>query len=167
LADRLTASPTQLERLGLKVNQDGVRRSLHEILRYPGVSLDRLAALWPELGDLDPVTAEQIEIDGHYAIYLQRQEKDVAAYRRDEALKLPNDLDYGSLPGISNEMRDILETAHPATLGAAARLPGVTPAALVLLLRHVKRRKAPDGSRTQRRARRRARRRTTSIAATG
>jgi tRNA uridine 5-carboxymethylaminomethyl modification enzyme len=163
LADSLIASPTQLERLGLKVNQDGVRRSLHELLRYPDASLDRLAALWPELGDLDPVTAEQIEIDGHYAIYLQRQEKDVAAYRRDEALKLPNDLDYGSLPGISNEMRDILETARPATLGAAARLPGVTPAALVLLLRHVKRRKAPDGSR----ARRRARCRATSIAATG
>jgi tRNA uridine 5-carboxymethylaminomethyl modification enzyme len=144
LARTLYASPKEIARLGVTIAQDGVRRPLHELLRYPGVSLSRLSSHWPELGGLDPEIAEQIEIDGRYAAYLERQDADIAAYRRDEALALPGDLDYRGLPGLSNEMCDILDAARPATLGAAARLPGVTPAALILLLRHVKRRLCPE-----------------------
>ena len=83
--------------------------------------------------------AEQIEIDALYAGYLQRQDDDIRAFQRDEALRLPADLDYGSVGGLSNEVREKLAAARPATLGAAGRIPGMTPAAVVLLLRHVKR----------------------------
>ena len=86
-----------------------------------------------------PRIAEQIGIDAHYAGYLERQEADVRAFRRDEALRLPAQLDYGQVGSLSIEVRTVLETARPATLGAASRLPGVTPAALIALLRHVKR----------------------------
>ncbi len=145
LARTLSASPKEIAHLGVTIAQDGVRRTLYELLRYPQASLSELGNHWPELKDLDPEIAEQIEIDGRYAAYLERQDADIAAYRRDESLTLPSGLDYRGLPGLSNEMCDILETARPATLGAAARLPGVTPAALILLLRHVKRHWRPEG----------------------
>jgi tRNA uridine 5-carboxymethylaminomethyl modification enzyme len=89
---------------------------------------------------LAPDVAEQIEIDAHYAGYLERQEADIHAFRRDEALELPADLDYGAVASLSNEVRQLLERARPATLGAASRLPGMTPAAAVALLRYVRRR---------------------------
>ena len=134
----LGATPKELERHGLKVNQDGQRRGVADLLRLPGVNIARLSEIWPELAALDPEVAERIEIDSRYAGYLERQEADIAAFRRDEALVLPGDLDYRAMPGLSNEMCELLERARPATLGAAARLPAMTPAALVLLLRHVK-----------------------------
>jgi tRNA uridine 5-carboxymethylaminomethyl modification enzyme len=138
----LSATPTQLQRLGLAVNQDGVRRNALELLAYPDVTWDRLGAIWPELQGLAPEIAEQMEIDGRYAGYLKRQEADVVAFRRDEDLSLAPDLDYDRIAALSTEVRQKLKTARPATLGAAGRIPGVTPAALVALLRHVKRRPA-------------------------
>jgi tRNA uridine 5-carboxymethylaminomethyl modification enzyme len=110
-----------------------------DLLRYPEINLSALAAVWPELSGLDAVVAEQIEIDGRYAAYLQRQEADLVAFRRDEALVLSPSLNYGSIPSLSHEAREALAASRPATLGAAARLPGVTPAALIALLRYVKR----------------------------
>jgi tRNA uridine 5-carboxymethylaminomethyl modification enzyme len=112
------------------------------MLRYQDVDMAKLTALWPELGRLRPDVAEQIEIDACYAGYLERQEADIRAFRRDEALLLPEGLDYQAVPGLSNEARQVLAEAGPATLGAAARLPGMTPAALVTLLRYVRRRRA-------------------------
>ncbi|MGH7054962.1 MAG: tRNA uridine-5-carboxymethylaminomethyl(34) synthesis enzyme MnmG, partial [Stellaceae bacterium] len=103
------------------------------------------ARIWPELAAVPPEIAEQLEIDARYAGYLERQERDIAAYRRDEALLLPAELDYAAIGGLSHEVRDKLAEARPATLGAAARISGVTPAALVALLKHVKRR--PAGAR--------------------
>ena len=91
---------------------------------------------------LAPEIAEQLEIDARYAGYLERQERDIASFRRDEALLLPPDLDYGAVGSLSREIRDKLVLARPSTLGAAARISGVTPAALVALLKHVKRRAA-------------------------
>ncbi len=102
--------------------------------------LPALSAIWPELAGLSPVVAEQIEIDARYAGYLDRQEADIRALRRDDALLLPSDLDYATVGSLSTEIRLALTKARPATLGAAARLPGVTPAALAALLGHVKRR---------------------------
>ena len=130
-------------RRGFAVNRDGVRRSAFDLLRYRGVDMGSLSAVWPELAGLRPDIVEQIEVDALYAGYLERQEADVRAFRRDEALGLPEEIDYDTLPGLSNEVRQIFTQARPATLGAAARLPGVTPAALVILLRHVKRAPRP------------------------
>jgi tRNA uridine 5-carboxymethylaminomethyl modification enzyme len=140
LVARLSATPPELERRGIHVNADGVRRSVADLLRLPGIDLPRLSAIWPELKGFSATVAEQIEIDARYAGYLDRQEADIRALRRDDALMLPADLDYATVGSLSTEIRLALTTARPATLGAAARIPGVTPAALAALLRHVKRR---------------------------
>ena len=137
--EALSLTPNEAQRHGLKVNMDGQRRSAHDLLRYPDIDLDRLAGIWPELRGLRPDVAEQIEIDARYAGYLERQEADIRAFRRDESLRLPVDLDYGQIPGLSNEARQKLAESRPETLGAAARIPGMTPAAVTTLLRHLRR----------------------------
>ena len=134
------ASPSALARHGIALNQDGVVRSGLELLSYPAVAWADLVRVWPVLAPVDPVVAGQVETDGRYAGYLARQERDVAAFRRDEALRLPDDLDVESIGGLSTEVRQKLKAARPATLGAAGRISGVTPASLVALLRHVRRR---------------------------
>ncbi len=139
LCRSLSATPNELAVKGISVRHDGQRRNVMDLLRYPELNLRGLAALWPQLAALDPVVTEQIEIDGRYAAYLERQEADLAAFRRDEALALSPALDYGAIPSLSHEAREALAASRPATLGAAARLPGVTPAALIALLRYVKR----------------------------
>ena len=140
LAERLKATPDELLRHGFKINRDGQRRNVMDLLRYAEIDLAGLCRVWPELEAWTPEVAAQIEIDALYSGYLARQEADIAAFRRDENLKLPADLEYCGIPSLSNEVREKLDAARPATLGAAARIPGVTPAALVALLRHVKRR---------------------------
>jgi tRNA uridine 5-carboxymethylaminomethyl modification enzyme len=138
----LRMTPPALKRRGVAVNQDGIVRSAAELLAYPGIGLARLAQIWPELAGFAPEIAEQLEIDAQYAGYLERQERDIASYRRDEALLLPPGLDYAAVGSLSREICDKLALARPSTLGAAARISGVTPAALVALLKHVKRRAA-------------------------
>ena len=145
LVRRLSATPTQLQRQGIPVNLDGVSRTAAALLAYPHIRLGRLAGLWPELAGLRPDVAEQLEIEARYAGYLERQEADIRAFRRDESLELPEDLDYGSVGSLSNEVRSKLNRARPATLGAAARISGVTPAAITALLRHVRRRPEAAG----------------------
>ncbi|HVC51926.1 MAG TPA: tRNA uridine-5-carboxymethylaminomethyl(34) synthesis enzyme MnmG [Stellaceae bacterium] len=135
----LRLSPTALRRHGIAVNADGVARSAMELLAHPDINLRRLAAVWPELGTIAPSVAEQLEIDARYAGYLERQARDIAAFRRDEALLLPSTLDYGTIGGLSAEIRGKLAAALPTTLGAASRISGMTPAALVALLQYVKR----------------------------
>ena len=139
LVRSLRATPDQLAKAGFQINQDGVRRSAFDLLRYPDIALPQLASYWPELTQIAPEVAEQVEIEARYMGYLDRQDADVRAFRRDEALILPDNLDYGAIHGLSNEVREKLLAARPATLGAAGRIPGMTPAALVALLRHVKR----------------------------
>jgi tRNA uridine 5-carboxymethylaminomethyl modification enzyme len=138
MLDGLRASPTQLLRQGLEVNQDGVIRSAWDLLGSSAISVDRLAGVWPELSTLDPVILDQLSIEGRYRGYLQRQDADIRAYRREEALELPADMDYGAIGSLSTEIRQKLSHARPATLAAAGRIPGVTPAALTALLGHVK-----------------------------
>jgi tRNA uridine 5-carboxymethylaminomethyl modification enzyme len=140
----LRMTPPALARHGIAVNEDGITRNAGELLAYPGIDLARLAPIWPELRSLRPEIVEQLEIDARYAGYLERQERDIASFRRDEALLLPPDLDYTAVGSLSREIRDKLALARPATLGAAARISGVTPAALVALLKHVKRRPSID-----------------------
>lgn len=136
----LAATPPELARAGLSVNQDGVRRSAADLLRYPDVDWERVVSLWPQLSDIAADIAEQVQIDALYAGYLDRQEADIRAFRRDEALLLPDDLDVDAIGSLSAEIRQKLRAAKPATLGAASRIQGMTPAAVVALLRHVKRR---------------------------
>jgi tRNA uridine 5-carboxymethylaminomethyl modification enzyme len=136
----LRMTPPALRRHGIAVNEDGIARNAAELLAFPGIDLPRLAGIWPELGSLAPEIGEQVEIDARYAGYLERQERDIAAFRRDEALLLPDGLDYAAVGSLSREICEKLAAARPATLGAAARMSGVTPAALVALLKHVKRR---------------------------
>ena len=136
----LRASPTALRRHGLEVNQDGVVRSAWELLAYRGIDLERLAAIWPELGDIGGEVAGQLAIEGGYQGYLARQEAEVRAYRREEELALPADLDYATVGSLSAEVRQKLAAARPASLAAAARIPGITPAALAALLAHVRKR---------------------------
>jgi tRNA uridine 5-carboxymethylaminomethyl modification enzyme len=138
LVKSVSASPNLLQRQGFKINQDGKIRNAGILLSYPGVTVERLSKLWPELSTLTPEIVEQLEIDGLYQGYVLRQDADVEAYRRDEGLQLPESLDYARVGSLSTEIRQKLTDARPATLGAAGRISGVTPAALVALLRFVK-----------------------------
>lgn len=142
LAKSLTLTPAAAEKLGLAVKADGQRRDVSQLLAYPEIDLDVLGAIWPEITAWSPAVREQIEIDAGYAGYLDRQTADVEAFRRDEALRLPADLDYAVIGGISNEIRDKLTTVRPLTLGQAARIEGVTPGAITALLAHVRRPRA-------------------------
>ncbi|WP_289297216.1 tRNA uridine-5-carboxymethylaminomethyl(34) synthesis enzyme MnmG [uncultured Reyranella sp.] len=142
LAQGLKITPSALAKRGVAINQDGVPRSALDLLAYAEIDWDRVVGLWPELAAISPEVAEQLTIDSRYEGYLSRQRGDIAAYRRDEALALPTDLDYGAIGSLSTEVRQKLEANRPATLGQAARISGVTPAALVALLKHVRRRAA-------------------------
>ncbi|MEE2746238.1 MAG: tRNA uridine-5-carboxymethylaminomethyl(34) synthesis enzyme MnmG [Pseudomonadota bacterium] len=134
-----TATPSELIQHGLKINRDGIRRSALDLLAYPDLSVSRLLSIWPQLGQFDGEALEQLEIGALYSSYMERQEEEIRSFRKDEALKLPNDLDYGKIGGLSNEIKTKLQKAKPATLGAAARISGVTPAALTALLSFVRR----------------------------
>ncbi len=142
----LSATPSALRRQGLAITQDGTRRTATDLLRHPGTTVASLSAIWPELATVPPEVAEQLEVEGRYAGYLDRQQADIESFRRDEALELPEDLDFDAVGGLSTEVREILSTTRPATLGAAARLSGVTPAALTALLGHVHRRELGRGA---------------------
>ncbi|HEX5077788.1 MAG TPA: tRNA uridine-5-carboxymethylaminomethyl(34) synthesis enzyme MnmG [Geminicoccaceae bacterium] len=135
----LRLSPSDAARHGLQIRQDGRVRDGLELLRLPNIDLGTLAAIWPELGRIRPDVAEQLEIEAHYATYLGRQVADIAAFRAEEALLLPRELDLDAIPGLSSEVRARLAESRPATLGAAARLPGMTPAALTILYRYARR----------------------------
>ncbi|MBI1360223.1 MAG: tRNA uridine-5-carboxymethylaminomethyl(34) synthesis enzyme MnmG [Alphaproteobacteria bacterium] len=135
----LSLTPNEARGHGITINLDGRRRTAMEVLAYAGVDFARLVAIWPELAGTAPVIAEQMEIEAGYAGYLDRQEADILAFRRDEDLRLPADLDYGVIGGLSNEAREKLRTARPATLGQAARIEGLTPGAITALLGHVRR----------------------------
>ncbi|MBO31855.1 MAG: tRNA uridine-5-carboxymethylaminomethyl(34) synthesis enzyme MnmG [Rhodospirillaceae bacterium] len=139
LAHELKETPNILAQQGFKVNQDGVRRSAIDMLGYPHVTVHRLLPLWPDLGDFSPDIIEQLEIAGCYAGYMERQATDIRAFRSDESLKLPDDLDYANIGGLSTEIVSKLIETKPATLGQAARISGVTPAALTALLGYVRR----------------------------
>lgn len=144
MAQNLNGTPNELNTKGFAINMDGQRRSAFDLLRYTGVTWDKVCAVWPELGQFSPDIVEQIVIDAQYAGYMDRQDTDIAAFKKDETLVLPADIDYATLGSLSTEIRIKLEKTRPATLGAAARIPGVTPAAITALLRHVKRARRGD-----------------------
>jgi tRNA uridine 5-carboxymethylaminomethyl modification enzyme len=139
LAHAHAITPTEGERFGIKLNRDGVRRSAFELLSYPTLGFSDIASIWPEFSAVSGKIAEQLEIDAKYAVYLERQAADVAAYRRDEGFELPEDIDYARIPGLSNELSHKLKSIRPRTIGQAGRIDGITPVALTLLVAHVRR----------------------------
>jgi tRNA uridine 5-carboxymethylaminomethyl modification enzyme len=138
-ARSVSLTPSEADRYGLTLNKDGQRRSAFELLSHPNIGTAELATIWPQFGDLPPKIAEQLEIDAKYDVYLSRQAADIAAYRRDESLELPEGLDYSQIGGLSTEVRQRLSSTRPRTISQAARMDGITPAALTLLVAHLKR----------------------------
>jgi tRNA uridine 5-carboxymethylaminomethyl modification enzyme len=134
----LDLTPNQAQRHGIFVKLDGTRRTAIELLSFPDVGFVSLVQVWPELGSFAPDVIEQLEIDAQYAGYLDRQEADIVAFRREEGLRIPPDLDYAAIKGLSAEAVQKLGSIRPASLGQAARIDGVTPAALTLVLAHVR-----------------------------
>ncbi len=139
LTQSLTITPNAAERHGIHLNRDGQRRSAFDLLSYPGIGMAELTRVWPELGAVDRFASEQIEIEARYAVYLERQRADMASLRQDDAIAIPDDLDLTALSGLSRELQEKLVAVRPATLGQAARMEGMTPAALTLLLAGLKR----------------------------
>ncbi len=145
-ANSVSLTPKEAERHGITLNKDGQRRTAFEMLSYPNITIADLAKIWPRFGSLAPKIAEQIEIDAKYDVYLSRQAADVASYRRDESFALPDDFDYAALPGLSNEAKQKLQSHRPRTIGHASKIDGMTPAALTLLVAHVKRGRAKNSA---------------------
>ncbi|MGN6412192.1 MAG: tRNA uridine-5-carboxymethylaminomethyl(34) synthesis enzyme MnmG [Nitrobacter sp.] len=138
LATSLSVTPNEAAGYGLSLNRDGHRRSAFELLSYAEIGWGKVTAIWPELSAVDPTIAVHLEIDAKYDVYLRRQTADVEAFRRDEGLILTG-IDYGAVPGLSNEARNRLEKAQPRTVGQAGRLDGLTPAALGILAAYLRR----------------------------
>ena len=141
LADSLSITPNEAGKYGISLNRDGQRRTAFELLSYPTLGLPEVARIWPQFASIEPKIANQLEIDAKYAVYLDRQAADIASYRRDESFELPADLDYVTLKGLSNEIRQKLIALRPSTIGQAGRIDSMTPAALTLLVAHVRRAK--------------------------
>jgi len=139
LLETLSVTPTEARKAGLMVNADGQRRTAFELMSYPNMTVDDLAKVWPEIAELPGPVLEQVTIDAQYAVYLDRQQADIVAMRRDEARDIPEWLDYLSLPGLSAEMKQRLSTRRPATIAQAQVIEGVTPAAITLILSVVRR----------------------------
>ncbi|MGP1275367.1 MAG: tRNA uridine-5-carboxymethylaminomethyl(34) synthesis enzyme MnmG [Caulobacterales bacterium] len=139
LLERLSLTPNEAVKAGLALNQDGKRRSAMELAAHPQAGWDAIARIWPDIAALEPAIAAQMQNEAVYHGYLDRQEADVLAFRRDEGVRIPAGFDFASVGGLSNEVREKLERARPATLGQAGRVEGVTPGALTALLAHLKR----------------------------
>ena len=131
-------SPNEARRHGIEVNFDGVKRSLYELLAYPNIDLIQLVKILPELASIDAKTAETIETEAKYAVYLDRQKADAALMLKEEERVIPEALDFESVPGLSNELRQKMRTRRPRSLAEAQRIDGMTPAALAIILAHVR-----------------------------
>jgi tRNA uridine 5-carboxymethylaminomethyl modification enzyme len=142
-AQSVSLTPTEAAKHGLQLNRDGQRRMAFELLSFPTIGMADLLRIWPRFAMFHVKHREQLEIDAKYDVYLSRQATDIATFRRDEGLELPADIDYGAVKGLSNEARAKLATLRPRTIGQAGRIDGLTPAALTLLVGHLRRGKKP------------------------
>jgi tRNA uridine 5-carboxymethylaminomethyl modification enzyme len=138
-AQSVSITPNEADRFGLVLNRDGQRRSAYQLLSYPHVDFAMIGKIWPEANAIDRRIAEQIETDAKDAVYLARQAEDVERFRRDEALPLPDVMDYAAIAGLSIELRQKLSAVRPRTVGQADRIDGMTPAALALVALHARR----------------------------
>jgi tRNA uridine 5-carboxymethylaminomethyl modification enzyme len=140
-AKSVSVTPNRAEAFGIHINRDGVRRSAFDLLAYPNIDFGDLARLWPEAAEIAPAVLEQVEIEAKYAVYLVRQKADVAAFRRDEDIVIPEDFNFDAVVGFSNETRVKFSAVRPRTIGQAGRIDGITPAATTLLLAALRKRK--------------------------
>ena len=137
--DNLKISPTKVEKYGVNIAKDGVNRSATQILSQISVNMDKIRQIWPEIQYISREIDEQIEINSHYKGYLKKQKADILAFKRDENLIIPENLNYDDFSGLSNEIKSKLKKIRPKTMGQALRIDGVTPAAVYILLSHLKR----------------------------
>ncbi len=137
-AEAMSLTPTEGAKHGLALNRDGQRRTAFELLSFPSIGVAEVARIWPRFNTFHVKHLAQIEIDAKYDVYLSRQAADIAAFRRDENLELPDDVDYGTVKGLSNEARAKLAAIRPRTIGQAGRIDGLTPVALTLLVGHIR-----------------------------
>ena len=143
----LKISPNEAQKFNIKIAKDGVKRSAFEILSRDGVNFIKLRSIWSKIPKASKNEEEQIEISAHYSGYLEKQEADIIAFRKDENLLIPEDIDYSKLSGLSNEVKSKFKLVRPKTLGQALRIDGITPSAAYILLSHVKK-----GQKRQKRA---------------
>ena len=141
LVKKYSISPNKLEKNGIMINHDGKKRSAFDLLSFENVSFNDVNNIWPETKIIKDDIREQIEIETQYAGYLDRQREDIIDFKREEELTLPKNLDYKTIGSLSNEIVEKLTLVRPPTLGAASRISGVTPAAIIALLRYVKKQK--------------------------
>ena len=137
--DKLRISPSEAEKYGVKIAKDGVYRSANSVLAQKGVNFSKIKDIWPEIGDYSREIEEQIEINAHYKGYMKKQKADILAFKRDESLKIPLDINYDNFSGLSNEVKSKFKQIRPKTMGQALRIDGITPAAVFILLSHLKR----------------------------
>ncbi len=135
----MTVTPSAARDAGIHLSQDGAKRHALALLAIAGATHEAVARLWPEIGRMDRGLLDQLVTEARYAPYAERQGRDIAAMRREQGLSLPSEIDYGALPGLSAEIAGKLSTVRPTDLAQAARIDGMTPAALTLLLAHARR----------------------------
>ncbi len=139
IMDELKISPSEAEKHGVKIAKDGVYRSANSVLAQKGVKFYKIRDIWPQIGDYSSEIEEQVEINAHYKGYMKKQKADILAFKRDESLKIPSDINYDSFSGLSNEVKSKFKQIRPKTMGQALRIDGITPAAVFILLSHLKR----------------------------
>lgn len=136
--NRLTITPNEAKQFGISINQDGIRRSAFDLLKFSNIEFSHLLQAWPELNNLTSAVREQLEVVAMYDGYLARQDLDIELFKKEEGMKIPEDFNYDFLASISNEIKAKLKTIRPSTIGAASRIQGVTPASIIALMGHVK-----------------------------
>jgi tRNA uridine 5-carboxymethylaminomethyl modification enzyme len=138
--NKLKITPSKVSKYSIKIAKDGISRDANEILTQKGVNMSKIREIWPEIPFFNNEIDDQIEINAHYRGYLKKQKADILAFKRDENLIIPNKINYDSLSGLSNEVKAKFKQIKPRTMGQALRIDGITPAAVYILLSHVKRR---------------------------
>ena len=134
----LIITPSKAKDYGLVLNQDGIKKSAFDLLSYNHISFEDICKIWPQLKETDPMILEQIETEALYSGYLERQEEDILSFKKEEQMTIPESFDYDPIPSLSTEIKLKLKQVKPATIGSASRIQGMTPAAMVTLMAHVK-----------------------------
>jgi len=135
-----TISPSKIANFGVNIAKDGISRSAEQILSQKDVNMSKIREIWPEITYVSKEIDDQLEINAHYRGYLKKQNADILAFKRDENLKIPINVNYDDLSGLSNEVKSKFKQIRPKTMGQALRIDGITPAAAYILLSHLKRR---------------------------
>ena len=137
--DKLTISPSKIKKFGVNIAKDGILRSANQVLGQKSVDMIKIREIWPDIEFFSREIDEQLEINSHYKGYLKKQKADILAFKRDEDLKIPDNMNYDGFSGLSNEVKSKFKKIKPKTMGQALRIDGITPAAVYILLSHLKR----------------------------